>query len=163
MIYFIGNNLSLLESSAVDGYWMKGSNVFDVSTSTHIRFMIEHPEDFNLTLEDIRRTYKEFGEKIGKEGKAREKLIRDVSNDGWIRIRHYFSPKDYWSIQCDVIRKRRKQLQEFCFWAIEHKLMTYHDEVVIMGYNNTDDREYYDFSTGGVKKFLVEKKKRTNL
>lgn len=81
------------------GYWYREGKIFDLGANKHIGLICQYPEIFNLSLDFIKKVYNEFGEKIGFEGKAREVLIKQVSKDGWIRIRHYGRPRDYWSIQ----------------------------------------------------------------
>jgi hypothetical protein len=154
--YFGSNNLP--EASAENGYWAFGSKVFDVTSSSHINFIINNPDKFNLTEEEIQSIFDKYGEKLNLEGKAREELIKLVSKMGWMRIRHYSRPKDYWSIQVDSTKLRRTEIKNFIYWAIDHKLMYYHDPVIILGYDNPSDVQEYSYQSGGVKNFLMEGK-----
>lgn len=157
-------NSRLPEASHNNGYWAKmgnsGLEVFDVSSETHIKFIIENPELFNLTSEKIENTYKEFNEPLNLEGKAREALIVYSLQVGWVRVRHYVGKNDYWSLQCDDTKTRKKELKAFVYWAIEQKVMTYRDDLVVMGYNDNDDYKKYGFQNGGAGQFLREKKKK---
>lgn len=142
------------ESSNMNGYWVRGENVYDVSTSSHIRFILDHLDDFDLTEEDVKKAYEETGEKMGMEGKAREMLIKFASKSGWIRVRHYIKLQDFWSIQCDDSSSRNSDIANFCCWAIEKGVMSRNEEVTISGYNSPDDSFTFDFASGGVCRFL---------
>lgn len=120
-------------------------------TNTHIDYIISNPKDFSLTTNEIQTLYKKYGERIGAEGKAREELIKRVARQGWIRIRHYVRPRDYWSIQVDSYRKRKRKIQAFCDWAIDNQFMGFTDEVTIVGYD-TGEFLNYSFQEGGVSK-----------
>lgn len=147
------------EASMSNGYWVKGSKVYDVTASAHVKFMLDNLELFDLTKEDIATAYAEFKEKPGIEGKAREALIKYVSSYGWVRVRHYRRPEDYWSIQADNTKIRKETITDFIYWAIKNKVMAYDDSVIILGYDNEDDREVYTFQTGGVKNYLMAENK----
>lgn len=148
------------------GYWAHGDNVFDVSTSSHIKYILDHLSSFGLTEEDVRRAYAETGERFGTEGKARELLIKYAATHGWIRVRHYQRPRDFWSIQCDNTNSQQGALKRFCKWAIKHGLMDDSSEVTFLGYSNPQDSMTFYFTSGGIGKFLMEKKttnmKRSN-
>lgn len=144
------------EASGSNGYWYNGTKILDVTTNTHINLIIKNPELFGLDETTIDELYAKYGEKKGTEGKAREEILKLAASNGWIRVRHYSRPYDYWSIQCDSLKLRKDKMKDFCYWAIEHNLMTYHDEVVLLGYNNPNDKEVYRFQQGGVEQLLSE-------
>lgn len=156
-VKYIGKN-KLPEASMAGGYWFNGWKAVDVSTSTHIKAILENPDTFDMTEEHIKSIYDSYGEPYGLEGKAREDIIKEVARNGWIRVRHYTRPKDYWSLQCDRVKKNIDKLKAFCNWAIDHKLMSYHDEVIILGYDD-NEKLVFDFMSGGVVTFLSEKAK----
>jgi hypothetical protein len=62
----------------------------------HISTVIAEPENFGLTREEIEASYKEYGERVGVEGKARREILLRIIGEGWIRIRRY--PNKYWSV-----------------------------------------------------------------
>ncbi|GHV35593.1 hypothetical protein AGMMS4952_27820 [Spirochaetia bacterium] len=64
--------------------------------NTHIQKVIDNPNAFGYTTEQIEDIYHSYGEAVGTEKKAREEIIRDILSKGWIRIR---SHKDYYTIQ----------------------------------------------------------------
>mgnify|MGYP006312357465 FL=1 len=83
------------------GYWVKGNDVYEVEKN-HVRFVLNNPEAFDFTKEELVDIYRRYGEKIGQEGKAREEIIRECARRGWIRVRFYKAPNSYWSIQFDI-------------------------------------------------------------
>jgi hypothetical protein len=144
------------------GYWAHGTTVYEVSGSHHIQFIVEHPDLFNLTIDEIKSIFNKNGEEFQtaatREGKARKEIIKLVAQDGWIRVRHYIRPRDYWSIQCDRVKLRKENLRDFVNWALDKKVMGYHDEAIILGYED-DYRDLYDFQSGGIQNFLMEESK----
>jgi hypothetical protein len=58
------------------------------NNETHISKVIENPKAFGYTLNEIETIYHLFGEQVGIEKKAREQIIKDILNKGWIRIRN---------------------------------------------------------------------------
>jgi len=67
-----------------------------VSHEKHINIIISNPEKFGITTDYIIDTYKKYNEKIGTEGQAREEIILNLVNQGWIRLRYYRN--QYWTI-----------------------------------------------------------------
>lgn len=165
---WIRNSSSLKEALNGTAFWARvgpdGIEVYEVSGDTHIKTIFDNPELFGTTTEEIKQKYEKYGEPVNFEGKAREEIIKDVAQRGWIRVRHYTGRNDYWSIQTDDTNIRAKALKAFVRWATKipedgsKPTMSYDDTVIIMGYNDPNDIKRYDFMTGGVKRYLVEKK-----
>lgn len=131
----------------------------DPAEGTHISYIIEHPEEFTLTKEEIQKIYDTYQEELYREGKAREEIIQRVSQEGWIRVRHYLKP-DYWSIQTYDTVRERKYIVDFVVWCLENtlhnrRIMTLTDELHLFSYKDAT-MEIYDFSRGGVERFLLE-------
>ena len=78
--------------------------IYDVTT-THIDFVFTNPEKFGMTEEEIRETYKKHKEVLGTEGKAREEILLNVLNAGWIRGRYN---RDGWHIQLKRLNGKAK-------------------------------------------------------
>jgi len=77
------------EVSSTLAYWIsRYGDVIEVGTN-HIDTVIKNPKKFGYTSEDIQKIYDKYGEALGREGKAREEIILDLINKGWIRVRRY--------------------------------------------------------------------------
>jgi len=78
-----------------EGYWVSpyGEIVgFDVEgktskTNTHVKYVIAHAKKFGFTQERLRLFYERTRESFGDEGKARDKILFEALQRGWIRIR----------------------------------------------------------------------------
>lgn len=118
-------------------YWIRGDEVYEVET-THIGMIMRSPDLFGLTLEEIREKHKAYGERMGREGKAREEIIRQVSEKGWIRVRKYVGRgAEYWSIQCDKYPLRKRAITNFLEYGMYGKgFINRYDEVRILAYSN---------------------------
>lgn len=66
------------------------------SGNYHINDVIQNPDVFGWTKEEIDNLYDQHGEKIGQEGDARDNLMTSLLKDGWVRIR---IRKNFYSIQ----------------------------------------------------------------
>ena len=70
------------------GYWIDpDGEVKRLPGGRHIDQMIANPERFGLTREEIIERYREEGEPVGLEGRARERLIVEAVERGFIHIR----------------------------------------------------------------------------
>jgi len=68
------------------------------SAGLHITDIWHNPEKFGFTPDQITALHAKHGERRGQEGKAREELMLDAMNRGWMRIRKRSRP-DYWIVQ----------------------------------------------------------------
>jgi hypothetical protein len=144
-----------IQERKFEGYWVLGSKVIDVSMSEHAIYIRHHPEEFGFTAEELQKQYPYTGVDSKSDSIYREKLIIDVTHQGWVRVRHYDGP-DYWSIQCDNTKRRSETIHDFMYWGIANKKMSYHDQAVLMGFDNDNDKEQYLFTDGGIATYLSE-------
>ena len=142
-------------SSSRIGFWVKGSTVYDVTFSSHVAFVIAHPQRFGLNTKRIADIYKKHGEVIGSEGSAREELIKVATLRGWSRVRRYIRPRQYISIQCNDVVRKRNTIVRFLNWTIEKGIVTNTEEVQLSDFA---DGVTYTFAWGddGVGKYLAE-------
>lgn len=95
------------ESVSTYAFWISPKGKITGGLESHIAMVIKAPEKFGITREYIDKKYKEYGEQIGVEGKAREEIIREILKEGFIRIRKYRN--DEWVINVHRISKRNKE------------------------------------------------------
>ena len=101
-------------------YWLKGSSIIPVPT-LHISMVVENPEKFGYTTEELKQIFDDFNEPYGHEGNARIKIIKDLMNKGWIRVR-YTGKNDLWTLETNVLSNKNKD----SIWSF-FTLMTGHD------------------------------------
>jgi hypothetical protein len=65
---------------------------------SHIATVVERPDAFGLTREQIDTVFRKHGETSYIEGKARLELLSRILADGWIRLRR---GNNRWSVQSD--------------------------------------------------------------
>lgn len=90
------------------GYFISPKGDFINIDDTHINSIINYPEKFNLNRNYIDSVYKKYGETVGQEGEAREEIIKNIIEKGWIRVREYAN--QYWSLQLYRLNKRKEEL-----------------------------------------------------
>jgi hypothetical protein len=137
------------------GYWVNGKQIVDVTSSKHIDYLRDHPEDFGFSKQEIDETFQRHREKLGEEGRAREELIRSATTRGWIRVRRWKSPQDYWSVQFDRFEKRTETVISFFTLMIEQHKMSTDDELRLTGFYDGFEK-IYSFQEGGIGRFLEE-------
>ncbi len=102
-----------LSESTTLAYWISNlGEVVEVGTN-HINMVIKNPKKFGYTTDQIKDVYDKYDERMGQEGKAREEIILNLVNHGWIRVRRY-NNKGY-SVN---INKMTKKVKDILFdWA----------------------------------------------
>lgn len=135
-------------------WWFKGDAIYEAD-STHIADILNHPERYGFTTEELHEMYKANGEKIGMEGKTREDVIKHLNRKNWVRVRHYSRPQDYWSLTVGDYKRQKKNIEDFIFYAIDHLGVTMDDQIQIVS-TETNTMESWMWSKGGVRGFLEE-------
>ena len=91
-------SLSLPKAEA---YWISPTGkIFDVEY-LHIVEILNSPEKFGLTRNEVEAVHKKHNEPYGSEGKARDEIMIDLIEDGWMRVR-YIPKQDSWTVQLDA-------------------------------------------------------------
>lgn len=99
------------------GFFAKGTEIIEIRGS-HVAYLLEHPENFNMDREWMLEQYREFGEPIGFEGKARAEILIQAMSDGWVRIRESFSKEGgRWTFEFYTWASRRDTVRHFVRWA----------------------------------------------
>jgi hypothetical protein len=79
-------------------FWISPKGEVLGSVESHIQQLIMNADKFGLDINDLRNKFKEYGEPVGFEGKAREEIIKRILWVGWIRVRKY--PRSHYSVNC---------------------------------------------------------------
>jgi hypothetical protein len=153
---YVSDGAASPRASGKNGYWVSGKKVYDLTACAHVTFIIEHPDLFHLTAEGVNEVYARHNEAVGMEGSARDELVRHAASQGWIRVKHYTEPYDYWSIQCHETGKQRPDVREFITWAIANGIMQENDPAMIIGFKDQGDLHEYKWEDGGIKQFMAE-------
>ena len=101
------------------GFWLSPRGELVGTSSVHIQDIINNPSKFGMTDDLIQKTYEKHGEPVGKEGDAREELISMALTRGWIRVRKYSRPSDYWSVTVNSLDRKTKETIESWVNAFE--------------------------------------------
>jgi len=102
--------MALIGETTGGGYWISPSGKAFRVSQNHIASVIKSPEKYGLTREAIEAIYDKHGEKIGREGKAREEIILGLVAKGWIRARNYLSRGDTsWTLNVSRLSNRVKE------------------------------------------------------
>lgn len=91
------------------GFWLSPKGELIGTSSAHIQDIINNPSKFGMSDDLIQKTYDKYDEPVGKEGDAREELISMALTRGWIRVRKYSRPSDYWSVTVNSLDRKTKE------------------------------------------------------
>jgi hypothetical protein len=80
------------------GYWLSQDGSVPV-TQDHIDAVVAEPERFGLDRDTITEIYRRHGEEIGREGFARDEIMRRAAENGWIRIRVHANSSSFLVVQ----------------------------------------------------------------
>ena len=88
-----------------DAYFISPTAELIETEGTHVRTVLDYPEKFGFSKQYLLDIYSKYKEKLGIEGKAREEILTELLDKGWIRVRFY-PTKSFWSIQLKRIDKK---------------------------------------------------------
>ena len=124
-----------------NAYWIfPNGEIRELGTESHISLVTKNPEDFGLSLKEIEACYQKHHEMLWTEKKAREEIIFQLLDKGFIRVRLY--PNKYWSVSAkDWGDDTKKLLVTWAELAKNNKAVGQYMNVVIATYHRTI-REY---------------------
>jgi hypothetical protein len=87
----------------------------------HINRILDHPEYFGYTRDEVLSRYEKYNEPIGWEGRARDEIFIELFSKGWIRVR---KNKDISvSIQTGTYGKKEKaHIKKLALMMLENKV-----------------------------------------
>lgn len=88
-------------------FWLAPDGITHYVPVTHIQFVIDHPDLFSVSLEDLRQSYVKNNETWGSEGSTRDEAICELVKQGWTRVRRYSS--DY-SVNVPVLNDHHRAI-----------------------------------------------------
>jgi len=114
-----------------DAYWIEPSGkIVQIGVTDHITAVVKSPAKFGLTKESIAKVYEKYGEQVGRDGEAREELIRNLVGKGWIRIRFYGR---FWSVTLERWTRREKAvLSKWAELAEKYRFSGPHSPVKVL-------------------------------
>lgn len=131
-------------------YWISPSAKVVEVNKIHIQTVIDFPNLFGLNKDYISGVYNLHQEKIGTEGKAREDIIRNLMETGWIRIRNY---GNFWSLTLNKMTERKTEIiYDFVKQLVERIGISKYTEFRI-----STDTENYDLSLDDILQFKLYK------
>lgn len=123
-------NLQERISTRDEAYWVSPRGKIMSVEGKHIDIVIKEPSAFGYRLEDIEKLYNQFGEQLGTEGKAREKIFLDLFKKGWMRIRKYMRPYR-WTLNVNKLDSKTKDHIKFFADKMLKNGYSKYDEVLI--------------------------------
>lgn len=146
-----------------DGFWVSPDGKISEVERSHIRTVLNHPEQFGRDKEALIAIYDKYKEPIGFEGHAREEIMLGIMAEGWIRVR-YLARKG-WTLEYVVGVVSRRQLRDTMDRLVSAGKANTDDDMFLNGYvfdkdgtpRLAQDEDYYfdkDSGEGGVLTFL---------
>lgn len=89
-------------------YWIspKGEIIPVEGANKHIDIICDQPELFGLKIKDVKAVFKKFKEPFRWEGYAREKIMKELFEKGWIRVR-YVNRSDVFTVESNIFSEKK--------------------------------------------------------
>lgn len=127
------NEKVILEKPPVqNAFWISpNGKTLTVTHSTHIKKVCENPVGFGLQENALKAAFDKYNEPYGFEGYAREAIIKMLIHNGFIRIREYYRPNAYWSVNISRLNRRTKDYIKQLAKIIYDSRHSFHEEFII--------------------------------
>ncbi len=130
-----------------NAYWIKEGNYLPVH-KRHINEIINRPQLFGYTKEQVQKTFSDENEPLYHEGIARNKLMSKAFENGWIRLRKKTERGcEYWIIQAGEKEQAFPVIKRFISFAVDNGLIR-PDEELLLTFNDADPIRF-PYTEGG--------------
>lgn len=113
-----------------NAYWISPDNKAIPVSTNHMQMVLDNPKMFGLSRNDIEKEFKKNKEKLGVEGKSREKIMTDLLKKKWIRLR-YIPRGDSWTIQLDKLQPVKPVLTAWAKAMFKKGIYPFSDIVIL--------------------------------
>jgi hypothetical protein len=93
--------------NSIQAFWISPNCLIIPVPNHHIDLVINDPKRFGYTKNKIFSAYKKYNEPLFHEGFARDEIMADLLENGWVRIR-YVEKKDSFTIQLNNFDNKNK-------------------------------------------------------
>lgn len=138
--------------SRVKGYWLSEHDAVSVE-GDHADPLLEEPERFGLTREELLEIYEKHGEEPGKEGFARDEAIRAAAAKGWVRIRIHDVHDTFVMVQGYEPEEKLPLVSSF-LCDLLHRDIIAADETVVLSNFSDSSTVTLDWSNGGASSMI---------
>ncbi|MCX6146354.1 MAG: hypothetical protein NTW25_03770 [Candidatus Kapabacteria bacterium] len=107
------NNITITTHHSA--FWISNAGLIYPVATSHIRFVIDNADLFDMSKDDIKVLYATHNEKIGFEGKARKEIMSELISNGWIRTRYKESNNEnFWTLELNELTE--SSIQNILKW-----------------------------------------------
>ena len=123
-------------------YWIsKEGEVLDAGQD-HLGPIIDRPDSFGLSHDRIQELYASHGGSVGAEGTARDLIIREAAQHGWIRARRYKEPANRIIVQAFDVSSRAAFVHQVLANLRDRGIVASSDTVVLSDYETGEARSF---------------------
>ena len=150
----VGNQVKKVgEMKNTFSFWLCNAETVKVSKS-HVAEIMKTPDKFGLTQDEIEQLYQDAGETPGREGWARERLIRMAAENGWIRVQYHGAGANQLTIQADDAEKQADVIRHFLADLVNSGRLACEESLVLTSFSSGETVRY-DWRRGGVCSYLT--------
>ncbi len=128
-------------------YWIKNDNWLPVAEN-HFKSITDNPEKFGLTAQRITELCEEFGATGGSDGPARDSVMREAAQHGWVRIRTFDNGETRVIVQGYHIDRQISSIRDVVDQLRSYDVITETATMVISDYATGDSRTFRVGATG---------------
>ncbi len=121
----INNYMKLYEyihGTKYKAFWVDPKGKILPVETRHIHSIRNDPKTFGVDKDYIQKVHDKYGERLGQEGQARNEIMSELMNKGWIRLR-FVDRGGSWTAQLARLgRKQKDYLFSFAYELTSGKL-----------------------------------------
>lgn len=115
-----------------NAYWVSPSGEIIPVGIKHIDAVFDNPELFGFSTLELHNIFDLHNEPYRYEGKARRKILENIINNGWIRLRRK-SDSNTWTINiADIKNSNRQLIDKWINYMKENNYLYENDELIII-------------------------------
>lgn len=129
------------------GFWTKKDEWIAVEDD-HLSTILDDPERFGLTRAHIEEIYASTGQEVGSEGPARDEIMKQATENGWLRVRRFNNVDTRLVVQGTNIDSQIGSVSEFVTSMIAKASVDGSATVVITDFAGGDTRSFHVGASG---------------
>lgn len=120
-------------------WWVSPTgDIISVEAQNHITEIIRNPERFGTTREHVEEVYARHGERLGQEGNAREEIMKQVMDKGWIRMRDAYGPDSALMLETSNLSAKKGRIADILFSLLDSGKVKGYDPVIVMDWRTQE-------------------------
>lgn len=133
--------------SASKDFWVKDDLWVPVEKD-HLSPILDNPQQFGLTRERIESVYGTHNQEIGAEGPARDTIVKEATENGWLRVRRFNNIGSHFVVQGTKLDEQIESIPRFVEELFSHVSPESDATIVLSDLASAQSRSFHVGSSG---------------